>query len=254
MQHLYWKQIIACCIIISLSVNSFGQYGGVNQPDHDTEKFWSGLYIGIITSNHQYTRGAGFVPGSNTLPGATNAILSEPTFLMHGGIPVTFRIYKNLLFRSGTAIILNSDINNDYKKNPTPPSTTPVSGKFKTSPIFFQIPIALKYESDRYDFMQYRDAMRHYIFAGATLNYDFSTGSVNYDNNPNPNPAILKPYNLTYDFGLGLTFTINDFVRISPELKLSYGLNNLIKTGPTIFNNIDKVTTNYISFSLHIEN
>ncbi|MFM1930346.1 MAG: hypothetical protein RL387_1674 [Bacteroidota bacterium] len=256
MQHLYWKQIIACCIAIILSVNSFGQYGGVNQPDHDYEKFWSGLYFGIISSNYQYTRGAAFLPSTNTNPGATNTIQSEPSYFIHGGIPVTFRIYKNLLARTGTSIILNSDITNSSTVNPVPPNTSPVIRKFKTSPIFFQIPIAIKYESDRYDLMQFRDAMRHYVFAGATLNYDFSTGSVNYNSSSAPNPAILKPYNFTYDIGLGLTFTINDFVRISPELKLSYGINNLIKPGvsgsPLL--NLDKVTGNYVSFSLHIEN
>lgn len=248
MQHLYWKQIIACCIIISLSVNSFGQYGGVNQPDHDTEKFWAGLYIGVLSSNHQYTRGNNFLTSSTT-----KEIYSTPTMNFHGGIPITFRIYKNILFRSGISIILNNDINNKYK-------VTSGSYKyFKTSPIFFQVPIAIKYESERYDFMQYRDAMRHYIFAGSTLNYDFSTGSVYYYSPSTPttlNEAILKKTNITYDLGLGLTFTINDYVRISPELKFSYGINNLIKTGaassPLL--NLDKLTTNYVSFSLHIEN
>lgn len=250
MQHLYWKQIIASCLLLSLSLNGFGQNGGVNQPDHDYEKFWSGLYFGVVSSNYQYTRGSAFLP-SNIGPGSTSTINAEPSLFLHGGIPVTFRLYKNLLFRTGTAIILNSDINNQFIRN----GTVGIQ-KFKTSPLLFQVPVAIKYESDRYDFLKFREAMRHYIFAGATLNYDFSTGSVNYNANPNPFPAILKPYNFTYDLGLGLTFTINDYVRISPELKFSYGINNLIKPGvsnsPLL--NLDKLTNNYISFSLHIEN
>jgi hypothetical protein len=249
MQHLYWKQIIASCLFISLSLSGFGQMGGVNQPDHDTEKFWSGLYFGIITNNYQYTRGSGFLPGA-VLTGQTSKITSEPVPFLHGGIPVSFRLYKNVLFRTGTAIILNSDINNKYIKKGLGPQV------FKTSPIFFQVPFALKYESDRYDVLQFRDAMRHYIFAGATLNYDFSTGSVYYGSSASPNTAILKPFNLTYDLGLGLTFVVNDYVRISPEIKFSYGFNNLIKpgvSGSPLFN-LDKLTSNYVSFSLHIEN
>jgi hypothetical protein len=90
------------------------------------------------------------------------------------------------------------------------------------------------------------------------MNYDFSNGSVYYGTSSSPNPAILKPLNLTYDIGLGLTFVINDFVRISPELKFSYGLNNLIKPLPvgttSPLANVDALKTNFISFSLHIEN
>jgi hypothetical protein len=246
MQHLYWKQIIASCLFISLSLSGFGQMGGVNQPDHDYEKFWAGLYVGILSSNHQYTRGNSFLTSSNT-----KEIYSEQALFFHGGIPITFRVYKNILLRSGFSIILNSDINNKYKTTDT--------RYFKTSPIFFQVPVAIKYESDRYDVLQFRDAMRHYIFAGATLNYDFSTGSVYYYSPTTATTlgeAILKKTNLTYDLGFGLTFTINDYVRISPELKFSYGLNNLIKS--SVINspllNLDKLTTNYVSFSLHIEN
>lgn len=237
---------------MGLSLSGFAQMYGVNQPDHDAEKFWAGLYFGVISNNYQYTRGTGFLPGF-LASNQTSNIQSAPTLFLHGGIPVSFRIYKNLIFRTGTAIILNSDINNQYEKVGT--SGVQV---FKTSPIFFQVPFALKYESDRYDVLQYKEAMRHYIFAGTTMNYDFSNGSVYYGTSSSPNPAILKPLNLTYDIGLGLTFVINDFVRISPELKFSYGWNNLIKPLPTgttsPLTNLDALKTNFISFSLHIEN
>jgi hypothetical protein len=92
------------------------------------------------------------------------------------------------------------------------------------------------------------------------MNYDFSNGSVYYGASSTPNPAIIKALNLTYDIGLGLTFVINDFVRISPEIKFSYGLNNLIKplpigaTSVSPLANLDMLKTNFISFSLHIEN
>ncbi len=256
MQHLYWRQIIASCLLIGLSLTGSAQMTGVNQPDHDTEKFWAGLYFGVISNKYQYTRGTGFLP-SSVATNQTSTIQSEPTLFLHGGIPVSFRIYKNLIFRTGTSIILNSDINNNYTKKGT--SGVQV---FKTSPIFFQVPFALKYESDRYDVLQYKEAMRHYIFAGTTMNYDFSNGSVYYGTSSSPNPAIIKPLNLTYDIGLGLTFVLNDFVRISPEIKFSYGLNNLIKqplaTGTTPITsplgNVDALKSNFISFSLIIEN
>ena len=254
MQHLFWRQIIASCLLIGLSLTGSTQMTGVNQPDHDTEKFWAGLYFGVISNNYQYTRGTGFLP-SSIATNQTSTIQSEPTLFLHGGIPVSFRIYKNLIFRTGTSIILNSDINNNYTKKGT--SGVQV---FKTSPIFFQVPFALKYESDRYDVLQYKEAMRHYIFAGTTMNYDFSNGSVYYGASSTPNPAIIKALNLTYDIGLGLTFVINDFVRISPEIKFSYGLNNLIKplpigaTSVSPLANLDMLKTNFISFSLHIEN
>jgi len=252
MQHLYWRKIIASCLLMTLSFSGLAQMTGVNQPDHDSEKFWAGLYFGVISNNYQYTRGTGFLPVFLTTNQTSN-IQSKPTLFLHGGIPVSFRIYKNLIFRTGTAIILNSDISNNYTKT----GTTGLQ-VFKTSPIIFQVPFALKYESDRYDILKYKDAMRHYIFAGTTMNYDFSNGSVYYGTSSSPNPAILKPLNLTYDIGLGLTFVINDFVRISPELKFSYGLNNLIKPLPvgttSPLANVDALKTNFISFSLHIEN
>ncbi|MEY4334221.1 MAG: hypothetical protein RLZZ196_2964 [Bacteroidota bacterium] len=252
MQHLYWRQIIACCIILSISLNGFGQKGGINQPDHDDEKFWAGAYVGFISSNFQYTRGNAFLPG-NIGPNSTKYIISNPVPSINFGIPITNRIYKNLLFRYGIGIILDNNINNNYK-------TPTDSIYYRLTTIVSQIPVALKYESDRYDFLNYTDAMRHYIFAGATLNYNFSNGLVRLfkplTNSTSDVLPILKSTNLTYDLGFGLTFIVNDYIRISPEIKFSYGINNLIK--PAVTNspllNLDKLTGNYVSFSLHIEN
>jgi hypothetical protein len=252
MQHLYWRQIIACCIILSISLNGFGQKGGINQPDHDDEKFWAGLFIGFTSSNFQHTRGARFLPrilDSNS----TRFIFSNPTPSINFGIPITTRVYKNLLFKTGMGIILENNFNDKYKK-----ISEEVNLRFTTN--VFQLPIFFKYESDRYDFLNYREAIRHYIIAGATLNYNFNDKYVNlYKSSNNTSlevSQILKKTNFTYDLGIGLTIILNDYVRISPEIKFSYGINNLIK--PAVRNspilNLDKLTGNYISFSLHIEN
>ena len=61
---------------------------------------------------------------------------------------------------------------------------------------------------------------------------------------------------MAYEIGLGLSFFMR-YATISPELKFSYGLRDLRKVSDPkypLVTSVDKITSNFIYFTIHIEN
>jgi hypothetical protein len=57
------------------------------------------------------------------------------------------------------------------------------------------------------------------------------------------------------EIGVGLSFYLR-YATISPEVKFSYGLKDLHQTSVTypLMNTLDKVSSNFVYFTIHIEN
>ena len=57
------------------------------------------------------------------------------------------------------------------------------------------------------------------------------------------------------EIGVGLSFYLR-YATISPEVKLSYGLKDLhqLNASYPLMNTLDKVTSNFVYFTIHIEN
>ena len=57
------------------------------------------------------------------------------------------------------------------------------------------------------------------------------------------------------EVGVGLSFYLR-YATISPEVKFSYGLKNLnqLNASYPLMNTLDKVSSNFVYFTIHIEN
>ena len=84
-------------------------------------------------------------------------------------------------------------------------------------PICF--PIYLKYSAER------KDNYRPYIIWGGGVSYDLSAKSNSDD------PVLLKPINFYTEFGVGCDIYFS-FFKLSPELKYSIGLNDILVHDP----------------------
>jgi hypothetical protein len=87
-----------------------------------------------------------------------------------------------------------------------------------------------------------------------------SNPNPNTNANPNTNPKyypnpILNGTDFGAEIGVGLSFYLR-YAIISPEVKFSYGLRDLKKVSTSIplLSNLDKVSSNFVYFTIHIEN
>ena len=102
--------------------------------------------------------------------------------------------------------------------------------------------------------------MRHYIFGGGKVDIDFTNTAVKVFKTSSPTeatrfPSYFKNIDVGYELGLGVSFYLR-YATISPEIKFSYSLNDIRKPNlqSKLFNSINNLNLNYLSFTIHLEN
>jgi hypothetical protein len=87
----------------------------------------------------------------------------------------------------------------------------------------------------------------------AGLKYDIDLSSNSAARNAD-NMVKLGKYDFGYELALGFNFYL-PFVTISPEIKISNGLTNLLKSDPTLkYSNVfDQILSRMVCFSIHFE-
>ncbi|MBE9602153.1 outer membrane beta-barrel protein [Pedobacter sp. MC2016-24] len=113
------------------------------------------------------------------------------------------------------------------------------------------LPISFKLKSDR------RNNFRAYMIGGAKYSVDISSKK---KTNDDPNSALEKFLKNKRGFfsaeaGLGMDLYF-EYFKMSPEIKLSYSLNNILTDGgkPSAFSQpIDKLMLRHVTFSLFFE-
>jgi len=249
MQHLLRKQIITGALLLCISLSSIAQRGEVYQPYHDELPYYLGMSIGVNNSYLNFNRNAEF---SNPATGAVSTINPNNNLALNLGLIGTLRLNAHTLLRlNPTVLIAGSKNIFTYKE----------LGSEKTmnaSSAIINIPLALKIESDRYNAFRFSDIMRHYVLIGGKIDYDLlgSNKAVITSNgtgaNRTPYPNTLKGLDYGIEMGLGLSFYLQ-YATISPEVKFSYGLRNLNKGDP-LLSSIRDITSNFVYFTIHIEN
>jgi hypothetical protein len=245
MQHLLRKQIISIAILLLANSSVNAQKNEVFRPDYDQMPTHIGAFLGIGINHLNFERTSTF-----TIPSNVNASdISSPNDIhVNLGIPVSVRLTNTFLLRSGPMLQLNNKTI-DYKLQG-------VSSSMGISSIIVTIPLVLKMQSNRYNAFGYKSMMRHYIFGGGNAAFDRSVQIKNapISTSAVSNPKYLKGTNLGYEYGFGLSFFLR-YVTISPEIKFSYGLSDINdKSDTQLLDNINKISSNLINFSIHIEN
>ena len=257
MQHLLRKQIITGIItgslLLCISFASVAQRGEVYQPFHDELPFYLGMSIGLNNNYLNFNRNIDFiVPNSN----AVNIINPKNNMALNLGLIGTLRLSKHTLLRlNPTVLIAGSKNLYTYTKKNNPTDTLTMNA----ASAIINIPLALKIESDRYNAFHFNDLMRHYVFLGGKIDYDLLGSNRSVILSKNAATSSRIPYNNTlngldygYEMGLGVSFYLR-YATISPEVKFSYGLRNLNK-GDALLSSIRDISSNFVYFTIHIEN
>jgi hypothetical protein len=259
MQHLLRKQIILIGILLASSISVFAQNDEIFQPNHDDLPYYLGMSIGLSNSYLNYKRGPNFLLATND---AAKYLLPQSTPYLNLGLTGTLKLTNRVLIRvNPTLLISDSRIafkyTTDNLQTYTPLISTDDTLSYTIPSTIIDLPIAFKFQSDRYNAFKQSDMMRHYILAGAKFAFDLSSEKKPTKEAPTfPYENEIKGMDMSLELGLGLSFYLR-YATISPELKFSYGLRDLRKTGSIkypLLSGVDKVTSNFIYFTIHIEN
>lgn len=123
----------------------------------------------------------------------------------------------------------------------------PIEKKVQSTMV--DIPLGIKLKSDR------RNNFRAYIIGGAKYSMDIASKKRSNDDSFVAMEKFLKNKKnfLSYEAGFGVDLYF-EYFKMSPEIKLSYALNNILKNEPSPYSKpIDKLMLRHVTFSLFFE-
>jgi hypothetical protein len=251
MQHLLRKQIILFFTLMGFTQMAFAQSDEKFQPDHDELPYYLGMSVGMSNSYLSFKRGNDFlVPPT----GAANMIQPVQTMYLNLGLTGTLRLTNHLALRTNPTLLISGNRNTfDYTVNS---STNTGKQTYAIPSVIIDVPIGVKIQSDRYNAFKYEDLMRHYLITGVKFGFDLGSEKSATVNTNQAYPNIIKGNDMALELGVGLSFFLR-YATISPEVKFSYGLTDLRKVSDSRFplvTSLDKINSNFIYFTLHIEN
>jgi hypothetical protein len=264
MQYLLRSKISYIIISLCISSAALAQRDEVFQPDHDDLPYYFGMSIGLSNNYLAFNRANRFLatvnPSSLVNPNSITEINPINNLYYNLGLVGTLRLTKHVLLRANpTLLIIGTKNVIDFKVNATPN----LSQKLNVSSSIIHLPLAFKFQSDRYNGFRYNNLMRHYLLVGGKFDFDLASnkaGKVTTASNgisvlPINYPSVLKGTDFGAEIGVGLSFYLR-YATISPEVKFSYGLKNLNQLSTTypLMNTLDKVSSNFVYFTIHIEN
>ncbi len=255
MQYLLRNKISIAILCVCLSSAAMAQRDEVFRPNQDQLPYFFGISVGISNYYASYQLDGKFLPTNASLQDAKSAIQISPinnTFF-NLGLSATKKLTNHIYFRANPNFLIGGNKSVRFNIKATKDSIQ----SFKILSSIIQIPVAFKIQSDRYNGFRRPDFMRHYLLIGGKVDFDLTgeekTGNVqpagllskNYTN-------LFKKIDLGAEIGVGMSFYLR-YVTISPELKLSYGLQNS-KKNDILLSNIDKINSNFAFFTVHLEN
>ena len=254
MQYLLRKQIIILIAFLGISSVAFSQSDEVFQPDHDDLPYYLGMSLGMSNSFLSFQRSTNFlVPPYKS----ANTITPIQTMYINLGLSGTLKLTDHFLLRANPTLLVSGNRNVfNYTTLNSGTLNTPGIQTYSIPSVIIDLPIGIKFQSDRYNAFSYRDIMRHYLITGVKFGFDLGSEKAATINTNQSYANVIKGTDMAYEIGLGTSFYLR-YATISPEVKFSYGLTDLRKISDPKFplvSSLDKITSNFIYFTIHIEN
>ena len=187
------------------------------------------------------------------------AISSPPSVGFGLGFVVNRRISENFDLRATPSLIFSDRVMR-YEYEPAPEVAQPINTSiipagFQTSidkkvqATMFEFPLAIKIKSNRLN------NFRAYWLGGAKYSIDIASKKKTFDEGETPINKFLKNKRnyLSYETGIGFDLYF-EYFKMSPEIKVSYSMNDIIQHDNTAFANpLDKAKLRHFTFSLFFE-
>jgi hypothetical protein len=178
------------------------------------------------------------------IPSKLKSISTVPSAGFGIGFVVNKRLNDNSDIRFTPTLVFNDRILNYEYENAAN------NIEKKTQATLVEFPLGIKIKSDR------RNNFRAYMLGGAKFTTDISSKKKT-NNSLITDPAEKFVNNkrnyLSYEAGLGFDLYF-EYFKMSPEIKLSYSLNDILQDEPTRYAApIDKLMLRHVTFSLFFE-
>jgi hypothetical protein len=145
----------------------------------------------------------------------------------------------NLRFIPGISFIGRSMEYTLYEQD-----TVPVMYEKKVNSVYLEVPLYFKFRSRRIN------NWRVYIMGGGKFLYDMATKE---DVDTDEVILKMKREDYTWDLGVGVDFYL-EFFKLSTEVKMAFGLNNLLVKDQTVFTtSIESLKSKTFLFSIYFE-
>ncbi|HRQ49752.1 MAG TPA: outer membrane beta-barrel protein [Agriterribacter sp.] len=242
MQYLLRCKIIVAVIIASGFVTpSFAQLrGNINLPNHDEKPYYFGIVLGYNTSHYHISHASSFLSQDSIQ--AVNGLNSGR---IHLGIMANLQLSKRWDVRFYPLNLIFSEKKFRYDLQYPDLGESGLQRTQKVESIVMSWPLQVRLKSDRIG--------NFWVYTLVGIKFDYDLAS----NSGTSNSENLLKVNKT-DFGVeaGIGFQFfNKYVIVSPEIKISNGLNNVHSKDPSLkySNVIDRLSSRMILFSLHFE-
>lgn len=247
MLYLQWKKVqtvknvvLAIFLLVSFSLSSSAQRE-IYREEQDQKPFYFGLSLSGVYSRFQLEHNPSFLQQDSILvaePGNTPGISLRLVAAMNLTHRFEVRFNPGLIFSDRPIL---------YQLNPLYPGDIDQGHNVKKSveSIITTFPLSLKFKSDRIS------NFRVYMLGGGKVDIDLAS---NAKKRKADDQVKIQKYSYGIEGGIGFSF-YRKSVTVSPEIKISNGLNNLHERNPNLNYSrlLDRIQSRMIIFTIHLE-
>jgi len=238
--------LLILCFLLTVTARAQNWGGGVDDTD-----IHFGFTFQYVSSEYKILKKENwlsqpYIDEDNPalIPSKLRSISAVPSAGFGIGFVVNKRINENSDLRFTPTLVFNDRIlRYEYTESRD-------NNEKKTQATLVEFPLGIKIKSDR------RNNFRAYLLGGAKFTTDISSKKkTNNDLITDPTEKFInnKRSYLSYEAGLGFDLYF-EYFKMSPELKLSYSLKNVLKDEPHRYAApIDKLMLRHVTFSLFFE-
>ncbi|HEU4472068.1 MAG TPA: outer membrane beta-barrel protein [Flavisolibacter sp.] len=228
------------CSFLACSLSSFAQRE-IHREEQDNKPYYFGLSLSAVYSRFQIEHHPSFLQQDSILvaePQNTPGI----SLRLVAGLNLTNRF--ELRFNPGL-IFSERPILYTLNRNYPPDIDQGYNVKKSVESIITTFPLSLKFKSDRIG------NFRVYMLGGGKLDLDLASNA-----QKRKADDVVRLKKLTYGIEAGMGFNFyRKSVTVTPEIKISNGLNNLHDRNPNLPYSrvVDRIQSRMIIFTLHLE-
>lgn len=229
------------CFLFSLSICSLAQRQELYREEQDQKPYYFGLSLSAVYSRFQIENDPAFLKQDSVLvaePANTPGISLRLVAALRVSNRFELRFNPGLIFTDRPLL---------YKLNPKYPGDIDQGYNVKKSveSIITTFPLDVKFKSDRIG------NFRVYMLGGGKMDIDLAS---NAQKRKADDQVRIQKYSYGVEAGIGFNF-YRKSVTVSPEIKISSGLNNLHDRNPNLIYSrvIDRIQSRMIIFTIHLE-
>jgi opacity protein-like surface antigen len=247
MLYLQWQKaksvknrFLFLCLLFISSLSSYAQ-PEIYREEQDSKPYYFGLSLSAVYSRFQIEHNPSFL-SQDTILVAESPNSPGISLRLVAGLNLTRRF--ELRFNPGLIFIDRPLV---FTLNPKYPPDPDFGFQVQKSveSIITTFPLSLKFKSDRIG------NFRVYMLGGGKVDFDLAS---NAQKRKADDQVKLKKLSYGLEAGMGFNF-YRKSVTITPEIKISNGLNDLHDRNPNLIYSriIDRITSRMIVFTLHLE-